>query len=1552
ADGAGSGTFWLQSGSLSTGINPLAITARALTLSGALNSGAAGTTLTATGGSGMDLAMANTGALFQLDGTELARIFAGSLSLNGGGPVTVNGMDRDTHLANIAGGLTISGSPVAFSGASSTFKGLTVNGASTLAGVNLTGNGQNLTFNGGLTLTTGGGQINTGGGNLAFTGTVDGAQALTLNAGAGTVTLDGNLGAAAALGGLTVTGNTFFKASTLNTTGALTFNNGLTLGNSAALQTSGGVMNFQAVDATAAGVQTLTLNSGGGQVMFNTAIGESTALGGLTVTGPAALGGNVTTQGGAITFNNALTLNQTATLATGGGNLNLNAVDGAQALTLNAGAGTVNLDGSLGQTTRLTSLAVTGAAALSGISIFTNNGNLAFNNPVTLDTGAVTLDTNTAAGDITLAGTVDGGQALTLNAGAGTVTLGADLGAADALESLTVQGAATVNATSIKARDGVTFNGNVTALSGLTLNADTGKSGAGTFVQQAGALSTGASAITLTANDVQLTGSINTGAFTLAQSRGGSLALGNATGALTLDGAELGNLTATSFTAGDGAGSVLVDGVNLSLLPVTLRGNAAQGVTFQNNNSSFKSLTVEGPARLQNGVDLAATNGGLTFQNAVTLDSGAVQLTTAGGGALTFQSTLDGAADLVLNSSGGLTFGGNVGASTALNSLQLTATSGAAFSGSSLAANNGITLKSNVTGAGALSLNADADGAGGGVFTLDSGTTLATGSNALTLAGSDAVLNGLINSGAGATTFNVTGAGSAGLGNGAGTFRLTGTELQNITAGGLTINAGAGALIVDGVASSDLTGAGVLTLTGGSTTFSGTASAFNGLTVNGRSTVAGVNVSTTLGQGMTFNGNFTLTTGDVQLATAGGALNFNGTVDGGRSLTLNPGAGTVTFGGNVGAQTALTALTLNGTGMMNGAAMTLNDGLTLNGGFTTSGAFQLNTDANADGVGNFNLDSGTLNTGGNAWSLTANDFLLGGSGFVNTGAGIFQMLLSDNGTLGLGAAACGGSCGLSISGDELGRITTAALNVGSTQTGAVTVDGVTAVQSANIGAVSLLSGGTATFNNASTFRNLNVRADDVAINGALSTGAGTLALAVSDGGSIGVGAALGDMTIDAVELGRLTANTLNIGDAQSGDLILGDVAIDASRITQKFGAFSGGGLTIQNRLLSPGETTLSAGGAGQGLVLNQAGNLFGGRLNLFTGSGGDVLLSGMTNGGQTLRLGAATLGGSFTLNSPVAVEFQGAVLAQGAVSVAASQGGITFQDGASLSAGTGTLQLTTPGLLTLGRLVSQSTSASALQITAGSIVDGGDAGGADLAAANGGLVVKATGGFGSLANPLETEVASLNLINSQGGEVGIFETDGLTVLNLNQGGPGGVFISFFGSFSGKDNIEMVSGRPVIIDRATGFPFSQVLGNTGKDRDQLALERTVGFLNDIESISGQNRFVWAAPDASPAGVLQGSGTQGRSYVANLFAEAFSLVEVEPGREGGPELVRLESIWPGQDESKAAAEKVRATQKKIEKPRNRRGKPGSGPRRKKREPGFFSFLKDVGLIFSYQ
>ena len=375
-------------------------------------------------------------------------------------------------------------------------------------------------------------------------------------------------------------------------------------------------------------------------------------------------------------------------------------------------------------------------------------------------------------------------------------------------------------------------------------------------------------------------------------------------------------------------------------------------------------------------------------------------------------------------------------------------------------ANNGVTVAQNVTTTGIATVDTDFDNNGAGDFTVNTATALSTTNNALSVTANDIVISGTgtLNSGAAATTLLVSDAGTIGLGGTAGNWTLSGAELQQITATGLTIgDATNGNITVNGITaanSNNITGTTTLnaTLDNASIAFSTGASTFNALAANADQGIA-VNVGLT-----TDVGNMALEGDADNAADTGDAI----AIAAGLTITS---AGSMTLDSTTGNMTGAGALTLNAVG-----------GVTLNDSLTTAGATTVDTDTDNNGVGDLSIAAtkSLATTGNNNITITANEINFNATGAVNSGTGVTTVVTSDNAGIDLGAAGTGG---MVLSDAEIDLITAGTLRLGGAAEGAITLNA--AITPANAATLRLESGGTISDTGAGTIAVTNLQVNGV-----------------------------------------------------------------------------------------------------------------------------------------------------------------------------------------------------------------------------------------------------------------------------------------------------------------------------------------------------------------------------------------------------------------------------------------------------------------------------------------
>jgi filamentous hemagglutinin family protein len=866
-----------------------------------------------------------------------------------------------------------------------------------------------------------------GGGAVSFSSTIDGANAFTVNAGAGAIALGGNVGATTPLGAMSLTTTSLAGLTipqTVRSTSAI-FNAPVHLsGGSTTVTTTTGDMSFA---STIDGTQILTLNSAG-DITFGGNIGATTPLTSLAVNGPVLLTGNtsVDTMTGGIAFSST--------------------IDGNFSFTLNS-ATTLSFGGTVGGTTPIAGITVNGTGLTLSDSIYTNNQTIDFSGiPITLG-GNVFLNTQNGQTGVSpgtgadiLLRTVTGASDLSLNTGSGTSFLTQSItgigvltvsGAAANLEGITITPASavfnapvllTVGACVITAdlNGDLVFNSTIDNGQALTLTTSgtgtialNGQIGANTPV---GALTiTSAASTTLyeniTAASVNVTGASQLGnsIFVDTSASNGNITFQAITGSVA-NGEVLG------IAAGSGA--VSLGALGTALIPLnqvtifssgtaTLSAIDATGVSVNHTGAltlggaiaATNGFTETGGGAVNLNASITTQNAPITFNDAVVL-GGAPALTTNDGN-LTFASTLNGGFAASFSTGiGSITFGGIVGGVTPLTSLTISSAADVSFSG-------------NATTTAAVSI------AHSGLLTVASGSTITapggfveTGSGTVSLGGNITTTNNSIlfntpilltaanptlTSGGGAITFN---AGS--------TIRPVASNTQGLTLiaddaghtlfGTVTFNenVGTAALPIDALSiqypnnislvSTANIYASSLSVTNGQ----GTASlngeiqttAVGGVSIASSAITLAGNITTASAGPATFTGPVTLG-GSVAIDTSSGdgAVSFSSTIDGTNAFTINAGAGAITLGGNVGATTALGTMSLTTTSLagltipqtVRSTSAAFNAPVHLSGGSTTvtTTTGDMSYASTIDGTQALTLNSaGNITFGGNLGATT------------------------------------------------------------------------------------------------------------------------------------------------------------------------------------------------------------------------------------------------------------------------------------------------------------------------------------------------------------------------------------------------------------------------------------------------------------------------------------------------------------------------------------------------------------------------------------------------------
>jgi hypothetical protein len=610
-----------------------------------------------------------TGVAITLGGTVKSNGTNRSLTINDSGTTTLAGAigstiagEKLSSLVTDAAGMTsINGASITTTGAQTFNDDVTLGADTTLTGV-------------AITL---GSTVKSSGGN----------RSLVIND-SGTTTLAGAIGSATAgekLSSITTdaAGTTALNGASINTKGAQTFNDAVTLGADTTL--TGVAITLGSTVKSSGGDRSLVINDSGTTTLAG-AIGSAIAgekLSSITTdaAGTTAINGASITTTGAQTYGDAVTLGADTTLT--GVAITLGSTvkssGGNRSLVIND-SGTTTLAGAIGGATageKLSSITTdaAGTLAINGASINTT-GAQTFNDALTL--GA---DTTLSGVGIALGSTVksDGtNRNLTIN-DSGTTTLAGAIGSATAgekLSSITTDAAGTtaLNGASINTKGAQTFNDAVTLGADTTLTGvaitlgSTVKSSGGnrSLVINDSGTTTLAGAIGSATAGEKLS-SITTDAAGTTAINGASI---NTTGAQTFgDAVTLGADTALTASMVSTQGTVV--GGNKAL---AITGNAVLGDGAADTITGLRTLSVSGTTAINTNTITTSGDqsytGSVTVPNSSTLTSGAdVRMAGAVDGAVA------GVQNLTVRAGGTVTLAGAVGAQKSLASLSLEAAS-------------------------------------------------------------------------------------------------------------------------------------------------------------------------------------------------------------------------------------------------------------------------------------------------------------------------------------------------------------------------------------------------------------------------------------------------------------------------------------------------------------------------------------------------------------------------------------------------------------------------------------------------------------------------------------------------------------------------------------------------------------------------------------------------------------------------------------------------------------------------------------------------------------
>ncbi len=465
---------------------------------------------------------------------------------------------------------------------------------------------------------------------------------------------------------------------------------------------------------------------------FNILWGSVSTNGTQTYTGDTLVSGDVTSSNDNILFNNNASVLGTRTITTGAGagNITFTGTVNSGTLTANAGTGNVTFASAVGDSTKLSTLTVTGANI--DTNTVSTNGNQTYTGTTTIDgdlnilSGDVTINGNAllasnsiltagANNDIAITGTTTGDYTLSLVAGTGDIALGGldidtwnltsgdqlSLGGTfitDTAQSFTNMNNILLTAdTTLRAYDGTTYQ-NITfdALNTVTGAYDFTVEGATLELYKIGDGTTNPVDLTLTAtNQINMNDLIRTAGNQTYNAPTLDLITDFTTpgGDITFNtqATMLGNI---NISTGAGGGDILftkkLDGTfDLNLTAGTGSVTAQDDfgtitplntftVASASNISTKKVITIGaqsygGPVSL--GGDLTTTNSDIIFTGAVNLVADVSIDTGSGAGKVDFQDTLDGGYNLTLDTgTADIDFDKDVGATARLGDVTITNT--------------------------------------------------------------------------------------------------------------------------------------------------------------------------------------------------------------------------------------------------------------------------------------------------------------------------------------------------------------------------------------------------------------------------------------------------------------------------------------------------------------------------------------------------------------------------------------------------------------------------------------------------------------------------------------------------------------------------------------------------------------------------------------------------------------------------------------------------------------------------------------------------------------
>ncbi|MFQ5450339.1 MAG: beta strand repeat-containing protein [Nitrospinaceae bacterium] len=374
---------------------------------------------------------------------------------------------------------------------------------------------------------------------------------------------------------------------------------------------------------------------------------------------------------------------------------------------------------------------------------------------------------------------------------------------------------------------------------------------------------------------------------------------------------------------------------------------------------------------------------------------------------------------------------------------------------------------------------------------------------------------------------------------------------------------------------------------------------------------------------------------------------------------------------------------------------------------------------------------------------------------------------------------------------------------------------------------------------------ITLKGSDLILGGTINSGAANTSILSSNGGTIGLGATAGTMTISGAELQNITAANLTLGNATNGGITVDNISAANS-------ANIAGTVTLNATAANASVTFANAASTFNALTVN-AGNGIAVNQSLTADAGGLTLNGNSDNsGGGAISLAAGsnlTAATDLTLTAAT-----GGVAAAGNTTFSANR--ITLNNAMTAA---GTASLNANNGITLNAGITSSGNLS-LDGDANNAANGGDkitlASGVTLASTGGGLTLDATNGGISAAGAVTLNAANGLTVNDS------FTSSGSTTLNADTDNNGsGVFTLAAGKSlsTGNSALSLTAADAALNGTInSGAANTSILSSNG---GTIGLGATAGTM----TISGAE-----LQNITAANLTLGNATNGGITVDNISA----------------------------------------------------------------------------------